>query len=261
MIWRAILACAACFFNRLLFLIARLAMTVIRITDLGLIEYAAAWEKQKTAAAEAAAGGLETLFLLEHPPTITFGRNGGEEHLPFPRLFFEERGIALVRSSRGGSITCHFPGQLVAYPVLRLDRRPGGLRRFFYDLEESVIRTLACFGVSAGREEERPGVWTGGRKICSIGIAVKHWISTHGLSLNLIDDGSLFDLVTPCGLPGVKATSLHQESGSKDISMKMLKGCFAREFRAVFGLTPPDEAEPAAPFRPSGQAATIEPIS
>ena len=213
-------------------------MTVLRITDLGLREYAAAGAEQQAAAAALLAGGPESLFLLEHPPTITFGRNGGEEHLPFPRAFFEERGIALARSSRGGSITCHFPGQLVAYPVMRLDRRPGGLRRFFYDLEESALRTLACFGLAASREQGRPGLWVQGRKICSIGIAVKHWVSTHGLSLNLSEEASLFDLVSPCGLPGVAASSLHRESGNKDITMDALKQVFAQEFCAVFRLRP-----------------------
>lgn len=213
-------------------------MTVIRISNLGLADYASAQERQRTAAAEAARGGLQTLFLLEHPPTITFGRHGGEEHLPFAPSFFAAAGITLARSSRGGSITCHFPGQMVAYPVMRLDRRPGGLRRFFHDMEESVIRTLACFGIPGRRESGRPGVWAETRKICSVGIAVTRGISTHGLALNLSDACSLFDLVTPCGLPGVKATSLHRELGRTDIAMPHLSHVFTGEFCAVFGLEP-----------------------
>ena len=204
--------------------------------DLGLVDYASAQELQQTAAFEAAGGGPETLFLLEHPPTITFGRNGGVEHLPFSPAFFAERGISLVQADRGGSITCHFPGQMVAYPVMRLDRRPGGLRRFFHDLEESVIRTLARFNLSAGREDGCLGVWTQGRKICSTGIAVKRWISTHGLSLNLSADLALFDLVSPCGLAGVQATSVHREHGNADITMPLLKDVFTQEFCTVFGL-------------------------
>jgi len=202
------------------------------------VDYASAQELQQAAACEAAKGGPETLFLLEHPPTITFGRNGGAEHLPFSPAFFAERGISLMQADRGGSITCHFPGQMVAYPVMRLDRRPGGLRRFFHDLEESVIRTLARFGLSASREPGRPGVWVQGRKICSTGIAVQRWISTHGLSLNLSTDLALFDLVSPCGLAGVRATSVQREHASADITMPMLKGVFIQEFCAVFGLEP-----------------------
>jgi lipoyl(octanoyl) transferase len=212
-------------------------MDTIRIIHLGLVDYASAWELQQAAAAETAGGGREALFLLEHPPTITFGRNGGAEHLPFSPAFFAERGISLAQADRGGSITCHFPGQMVAYPVMRLERRPGGLRRFFHDLEESVIRTLARFSLSAGREHGRPGVWVQGRKICSTGIAVKRWISTHGLSLNLSADLALFDLVSPCGLAGVQATSIHRERGNADITMPLLKDVFVQEFCALFGLT------------------------
>jgi lipoyl(octanoyl) transferase len=206
----------------------------MRIVDLGLVSYSAALRAQDEAVLEARAGGGETLFLLEHPPVITFGRNGGEEHLPFGRAFFVERGVELARSARGGSVTCHFPGQLVAYPILRVDRRPGGLRRFFFDLEESVIRTLDRFGLDSGRMRGFPGVWVKGRKICSTGIAVKHWITSHGLSLNVAGDLSLFSLVSPCGLPGVRATSLHGELGDDAVGMERVKEVFAEEFRALF---------------------------
>ena len=208
----------------------------MRILDLGLIAYNDALALQLDAAGRLREGGEECLFLLEHTPTITFGRNGGEEHLPFGRDFFAARGVDIVRSSRGGSITCHFPGQLVAYPVMRVDRRPGGLRGFFTDLEESVIRALARFELTAGRAEGRPGVWIDERKICSIGIAVKHWITCHGLSFNVARDLSLFDMVTPCGLPGVKATSLHRELDGAAPGMAEVKDALAREFCAVFHM-------------------------
>jgi lipoyl(octanoyl) transferase len=206
----------------------------MRIIDLGLVAYAVALRAQNEAVLRVRTGGGESLFLLEHQPVITFGRNGGEEYLPFGRAFFAERGVEFAHSARGGSITCHFPGQLVAYPILRVDRRPGGLRRFFFDLEESVIRTLDRFGLDSGRISGRPGVWIGDRKICSTGIAVKHWVTSHGLSLNVAEDLSLFSLVTPCGLPGVRATSLHRELGDAAIGMERVKEVFAEEFRALF---------------------------
>lgn len=208
----------------------------MHLVDLGLIGYTAALEAQENAVRLARERGEESLFLLEHPPVITFGRNGGEEHLPFSTGFFAERGVDIVRSARGGSITCHFPGQLVAYPVMRVERRPGGLRRFFADMEESVIRTLAVFGLTADRVEGRPGVWVEeNRKICSIGIAVKHWISSHGLAVNIGRNLSLFDMVTPCGLPGVRATSLHRELDSDTPDMDTVKHVFAASFAEVFG--------------------------
>lgn len=206
----------------------------MRLVDLGLVPYSEALALQAEEAARVEEGGGGCLFLLEHPPVITFGRNGGEEHLPFGREFFAARGVELVRSSRGGSITCHFPGQLVAYPVMRVDRLPGGLRRFFTGMEESVIRTLERFGLAAERMDGRPGVWVGGRKICSIGIAVKRWITCHGLALNVARDLSLFELVTPCGLPGVSATSLHRELGSESVTMEQVKAALAEEFFGVF---------------------------
>lgn len=206
----------------------------MRIIDLGLTPYTVALEAQTDAVRQVLEGGEERLFLLEHPPVITLGRNGGAEHLPRSREFFAERGVDIVHTTRGGSITCHFPGQLVAYPVVRVDRRPGGLRRFFADMEESVIRTLARFGLCAGRRPGHPGVWIDGKKICSTGIAVKHWVTSHGLSLNVAEDLSLFTLVTPCGLPGVQATSLQRELGRAEVSMQEVKNTFSAEFRALF---------------------------
>ncbi len=202
----------------------------MNIVDLGLVAYGDALRLQEEEEARVRNGAPGTLFLLEHPPVITFGRNGGEENLPFGRSYFEQHGVTVAQSSRGGNITCHFPGQLVAYPIMRIDKRPGGLHRFFNDMEECVIRTLAVFGLAAGRMDGRPGVWIEGRKICSIGIAVKRWVTSHGLALNVAKDLSLFDMVTPCGLSGVRATSLHLELGRDDISMADVKRAFSGAF-------------------------------
>lgn len=230
----------------------------MHIIDLGLTGYAAAAEAQAEAARKARQGGLGTLFLLEHTPTITFGRNGGEENLPYGRDFFTARGITVLRSSRGGNITCHFPGQLVVYPVMLIDRRPGGLRRFFFDLEESAIRTLHHFGIAAERIQVRSGVWVQGRKICSIGIAVKHWVTCHGLSLNIATDLSLFEQVAPCGLPGVAATSLNRERHGESVTMDEAKEVFTREFCSVFRVRRL-RTNKAAPARPVGEKNTAAP--
>lgn len=214
----------------------------MQITDLGLIPYADACKLQEEALAQVIGGAQERLFILEHPPTITFGRNGGRENLPAGAGFFKERGIEIVQSSRGGNITCHFPGQLVAYPVLRVEKRPGGLKAFFHQMEQAAICTLSRFGVSAARQEGRPGVWVGKRKIASIGIGVKRWVTYHGLSLNIGADLSLFDLVSPCGLP-VAATSLTYELGAakgvtqrcEEPPMAEVKTVFIQEFMKLFG--------------------------
>ena len=205
----------------------------MRIIDLGVISYAKAEEHQREALERARAGGPGTLFLLEHTPVITFGRHGGKENLPAAPEWFQSQGVEVAQSARGGNITCHFPGQMVAYPVMRVDSRPGGLKAFFYDLEKTALHTLERLGISAVRRVGFPGLWVGARKICSVGIAVKQWIAYHGLSLNVGRDLSLFDTVSPCGL-GVAATSVHRELGRDDVRMAEVKALFLAEFQSVF---------------------------
>lgn len=211
-------------------------MNMLRVIDLGLIPHSEALARQAEAADCLRGGGPATLFLLEHPPTITFGRHSGEENLPFSADFFIARGVDLVKTSRGGNITCHFPGQLVVYPIMRVERKRGGVHGLVNGLEECVIRTLNRFGLNAARSNGRPGVWINERKkICSIGLAFKHWISSHGLSLNVARDLSLFESVTPCGLPGVQATSIHRELDMERPTMPEVKRIFTQEFRTIYG--------------------------
>ena len=218
----------------------------MRILDLGLMGHAEA-EALQLATVEDVLQGREdnTLFLVEHPPVITLGRQGGLENLHAPEEFLRAQGISLSKTGRGGNITCHFPGQLVGYPVFRIERRPGGIRRFFEDMEEAVIRTCRDFGVDAARAEGRPGAWVGEKKICSMGIGVRHWVTFHGLALNVARDLALFDLITLCGLAGARPTSLSRETG-RDIAMKDVKDALAGHFRELF----PDSAlaarQPAA---------------
>lgn len=164
---------------------------------------------------------------------ITLGRNGGREHLLTSPEALAARGVHLVQASRGGSVTCHYPGQLVAYPLFRIERRPGGLKRFFHDLEESVIRTVDRFGVRAGRVQGRTGVWVGPRKICAMGLALRRWVTYHGLSLNVGPDLGIFAHITACGLPDALVTSLARETGDPTLSMDAVKHVFVEQFRAV----------------------------
>jgi lipoyl(octanoyl) transferase len=181
-----------------------------------------------------AEGEEDTLFLCEHPPTVTFGRHGGEGSLLLTPDEAERRGIALRKTARGGDATCHFPGQLVAYPVFRLDRRPGGVRAFVHDVEAIVISTLASFGVSAFRVEGLPGVWTERGKIASIGIGVKRWVSYHGLALNVARDVSLFETIVMCGIEGARPTSIALERGDDNVSMQDVTHELTRHFRKTF---------------------------
>ena len=210
----------------------------MQVVDLGLVGHAEADAVQMARLPLVAAGAEDTLYLLEHPKVVTLGRNGGRENLLVGDDVLAREGVGLVQTGRGGNITCHFPGQLVAYPVFRISARLGGLRRFFFDLEEAVIHTLARFGLAAGRAEGRPGVWIGSRKIASIGIGVRRWTSYHGVSLNVGRDLSLFRLITLCGLPDAEPTSLHRELHDESISMQEIKHVCAREVRAVFAHPP-----------------------
>ncbi len=231
---------------------------VWKVIDLGVTAYADVHELQKSLASELQ--GLErdatasnTLLLVEHPPVITTGRHGGAENLLVSREFLRESKVDLVQTERGGNITCHFPGQLVAYPIARLQprkatdpdpehtdtsgpRRPSGVKEFFNDLEMIVILTLARFGLKGEQVPGRSGVWVGGRKICAMGIAVKRWVTFHGLALNVGTDLSLFDLITPCGLADTSVTSLHRELGCEAIGMPEVKTAFLEEFRDYYRL-------------------------
>ncbi len=207
----------------------------MNIIDLGLIDYKEAEALQLQTLTEVMAGDKKnTVYLLEHPKVITLGRQGGAENLHVAPDFLASQGIMLAQTTRGGNITCHFPGQLVAYPIWRVEKRPGGMKKFFHDMEEAVIRTCAHFGVKTVRRPGHPGVWVDeARKICSMGIGVKRWVTYHGLALNVGYDVSLFDMITLCGIQGATPTSLSMEAG-KNIEMKEVKNVFAQTFRKAF---------------------------
>lgn len=196
----------------------------MRVEDLGLMEYETALAGQHAAHAEVADGGQERLLLVEHPPVVTLGRRGGDV-----------RGLDLpvVRTKRGGLATCHFPGQLVGYAVMRVPARPGGLRALVAGLEHIIIVTAAEFGVSAGRMDGRPGVWVRGRKVASLGLSVQRMTTMHGFALNVGPDVSLFKRIVPCGLQGVEITSLSREAG-REIDINEVKSVVAKRFAEHF---------------------------
>jgi lipoyl(octanoyl) transferase len=206
----------------------------VLVFDLGRIAFDRARSLQMQAVSAVTAGGEPALFVLEHDPVVTLGRNAGLNHLLISEEELSRRDIALRRTTRGGDITCHYPGQLVAYPIFPLDRRPGGLKRFFYDLESVVLQVLSQCGMTGERIDGRPGVFVGGRKIASIGIGVKHWVSYHGLAINVGLDLGLFSLLTPCGLTGVAPTSIHCELGKDEPKFAEVKRMCVHAFQEVF---------------------------
>lgn len=153
----------------------------------------------------------DVLLLVEHPPVYTLGRGTQARSLPVPIAVLEATGAAVVEIERGGDVTWHGPGQLVGYPILDLNRHRPDLHWYLRALETGLIKALAELDIEAGPSAGRTGVWTSGRKIASIGIHVKQWVTLHGFALNVAPDLGWFDRIVPCGLSGVRMTSIAQE--------------------------------------------------
>lgn len=202
---------------------------------LGTVTYARALELQEKLARDRVDGNMpDALLLLQHPPVFTTGRFRGEEDIIVPTATLAEKGITVVNTNRGGSVTYHGPGQLVGYPILSLRELDLDIHRYIWNLEESVIRLLKTYGIEGSRIEEYTGVWVGDKKICSIGIHVSHWITTHGFALNINTDLSHFGLINPCGLKSEVMTSLSVLLGRNVEVEQVLEtflDCFSRVFK------------------------------
>jgi lipoyl(octanoyl) transferase len=191
----------------------------IRASWLGRIEYRRAWDLQRRLAAARADDRIgDQLLLLEHPAVLTLGRNADVAHVRAKPEELERRGIEVIRVERGGEVTYHGPGQVVAYPILGLSRRGLLLRPLVRALEGAMVETCAAFGVSADRRDGHPGCWCdpegpSPRKIGALGIRVERGVSYHGIALNIDPSLDDFDLIDACGMPGVASTSVRAEGG------------------------------------------------
>ncbi len=184
------------------------------IADLGTRAFSDVLALQRAAARARLDGSLEQdlLMLVEHPPVVTLGRAARDPAtlLATPELL-AARGVELFDVERGGDVTFHGPGQLVGYPIVDLNRHKLDLHWYLRQLEEVVIRAIATFGIVGERSVGQTGVWTSGRKIASIGVHARQWVTWHGFALNVTTDLSYFDLMVPCGIAGVTMTSVEQE--------------------------------------------------
>ena len=208
------------------------------VVRLGVAPYAEILELQRRVAAARIAGeiGQDVLLLLEHEPVVTLGRSSREKNLVASKEFLASRGVELFEVERGGDVTFHGPGQLVAYPIMDLKRHRQDLHWYLRALEQAIIDTLAEFGVPAERSTGYTGVWTAGRKIASIGVHARDWVTWHGVALNVNNDLSYFDLIVPCGIPGVVMTSIETEAG-RQTTVEMAADHFAAKLGALFGLS------------------------
>lgn len=188
------------------------SLPTLFICDAGLLDY------DRALALQAAARNMVerkkcagVLILCQHPAVITFGRSGGAENLLVPEAALEAEGVLVRGVGRGGNVTCHNPGQLVAYPVLDLAAWRKDVHWYVHSLEEIVIRALAELGLTCGRKPPHTGVWRGDAKICAIGVSLKRWITGHGLALNVNNDLALFQRIVPCGIREYAVTSVRAQ--------------------------------------------------
>lgn len=188
------------------------------IRDLGTRPYGAVLELQRDLCRRRVGGELQEdlLLLVEHEPVVTLGRSTRPESLPIPRSELVRRGVEVFEVERGGDATYHGPGQLVGYPILDLRQHREDLHWYLRQLERSLIRALQALDITAGPNPGLTGVWTSGRKIASIGVHVKQWVTFHGFALNVLTDLDYFDLIVPCGIRDVTMTSVAQELGRTD---------------------------------------------
>ena len=208
--------------------------------DLGSIQYAEAYALQKRIVAARKLGAIEDVLLFcEHPHVITQGRNAKREHLLASEHVLRQKGVEFFETSRGGDVTYHGPGQIVAYPILNL----GVIRRdvvwYVRMLEEAMIRATTEFGIEAGREAEKTGVWVGrgesSEKLAAIGVHISRWVTSHGLAYNVSTDLRNFELIVPCGIADRKATSLEKVLGRR-VDLAEVKPKLAKHLGEVFGL-------------------------
>jgi lipoyl(octanoyl) transferase len=190
----------------------------LRVIDLGRRRYGEVLELQRDLCRRRVAGEIseDLLLLVEHNPVVTLGRGTRSTSLILPPEELEARGYQVFEVERGGDVTYHGPGQLVGYPILDLNTHRPDLHWYLRELEGALISALSALEISAERRPGLTGVWTQDRKIASIGIHVKQWVTFHGFALNVVNDLASFGLIVPCGIENVEMTSVIRERGSRE---------------------------------------------
>ncbi|MDP3142856.1 MAG: lipoyl(octanoyl) transferase LipB [Candidatus Omnitrophota bacterium] len=206
-----------------------------RVVDLGFLTFDAAYAFQQKILHEVIHESCpDTLIFCQHPHTITLGRLAKKENILVPPGFLIEQGISVFRIDRGGDVTYHGPGQLVAYPIFNLARHEKDLKKFLNNLEQVVIDFLLYFGIKGIRKSSLTGVWVEDKKVGSIGIGVRKWITFHGLAININTDLKYFSLIRPCGL-NKEMTSLEMILERK-IEIDNCQALFLDSFRKIFNF-------------------------
>lgn len=215
---------------------ACLSSTTCLLRDIDRISYSDALTMQHALHDQCVAGDIPgVLILLEHDPVITMGvkQTSRSNVLVSPQLL-KANGVELVATDRGGDVTYHGPGQLVGYPIVRVREFSGDVHSYLRSLEQSIIDTLAEFGLE-GHRNGLAGVWVGDKKVCSIGMAVRKWVTYHGFALNVDPNLAHFGLINPCGLQSEQITSMARLLG-KAPDMRDVRHVYARAFSRIFNV-------------------------
>ncbi len=226
--------------------------TTLDVQRLGLRPYPEIWELQRRLQQELISGsGKDTLLLCQHPEVITIGRSGSRDHILASNEQLTSRGVAVLEVERGGDVTYHGPGQLVAYPIINLTYKRKDVGWYMRTLEEVIIQTMQAFEVVGLRRPGRTGVWTENRKnatdsrllalepnhkIASIGVRISRWCTLHGLALNVANCQSGFQLINPCGFTDIAVTSMEEERGSR-ADMSAVEDVLVRRFFELFSYS------------------------
>jgi len=226
---------------------------ILSVCHLGATSYREGLRLQEALVRQRAAGTTgDWLLYPDHPPVLTVGRGGRADSLVADPGTLARLGIERFEVARGGDITWHGPGQLVGYTICDLARRGHDLHRFLRDLEAALVAALESYGLSGDTVPGRTGVWIGGEKIASIGIAVRRWVSYHGFALNVAPDLGFFDLIHPCGLRGIRMTSLEARLGKAAADLPTARERAAVAFADRLGYRAWRRAEPGEAWEAAG---------
>ena len=186
----------------------------LNVIKLGVVDYGEAYNLQKRLLEEHIQGkGRDSLLLLQHNPVITIGRSGSRDNILIPESVLTAAGIEICEIDRGGDVTYHGPGQLTGYPIINLRHFRKDVHWYLRQLEETIIRVLAEYGITGERMEGYTGVWVGNEKVAAIGVGIKRWITYHGFAFNIYPDMSHFQMIRPCGITDKGVTSLERLLG------------------------------------------------
>ncbi|MGI9076165.1 MAG: lipoyl(octanoyl) transferase LipB [Gemmatimonadaceae bacterium] len=243
--------------------VSRLSPPELWVVRLGYLAYSEALDLQRSVARARITGAVphDVLLLVEHPPVVTLGRTSKRANLTSSTDVLGAAGVELFEVERGGDVTFHGPGQLVGYPIIDLKRHKQDLHWYLRRVEDALVRALAEFGLVCQRSVGYTGVWTRGcsegnevalRKIASIGVHSRDWVTWHGFALNVTTDLSYFDHIVPCGIRDVEMTSMARELG-RNVAITAVENAVSRAFGEVFSLLP----KPVAPASLAAPMASI----